>query len=93
MQFLKDWFDPGLLIAGQTQLPGQHVQLLFDCRHIALRGVLAAPIFINATRSGSSLLRGCGQCNPNIVASAIKRKRFIVFISLVTCGCVISFAM
>jgi len=61
MQFLEDWRDSGLLIAGEIKLLGQHFQLLFDCGRVALRGALAVLVFVSTTRSGSGLLRGCSQ--------------------------------
>ena len=61
MQFLEDGCDSGLLIGGEIQLPGQHFQLLSNCRHAALRGTLAGLVLVSTTRSGSGLLRGHGQ--------------------------------
>jgi len=63
MQFLEDWYDSGLLIAGEIELLGQHFQHLPDYRHVFLCGALAVFVLVSTTKSLSGLLRGRGQCD------------------------------
>ena len=63
MQFLEDWCDSGLLIAGEIKLLGQHLHHLSDYRHAAFCGALAVFVFVSSTRSRSGLLRGRAQCS------------------------------
>lgn len=63
MQFLEDWRDPGLLVAGESKFLGQHFQHLPDYRHLVLCGTLAVFAFVSDTRPRSCLLRGRSQCD------------------------------
>ena len=63
VEFLEDWCDSGLLIAGEIKLLGQHFQHLPDYRHVVLSGALAVFVFVSTTRSRSGLLGGRGQCD------------------------------
>jgi hypothetical protein len=55
MQFLENWCDSGLLIAGEIKLLDQHFQLLSDCRHVALCDALGGEVSVSLRKTEGSV--------------------------------------